>query len=1171
MRFAISVAAVLAIVAVYFIWPGGASAVGETDGRARVVWNGVQLFGQARIENSSSASARAKARAGGVERDAIFLHPTGREKSLAVFPPVSVRLGPGEKLFFVGYGGIDDKVPWGTKKAPPDGVRFYVIINGQQVAQTEVSGSSYWAPMVAGPIAEAGAKPREVKVQVTLADDAGPRGNTSYDWALIGEPLLVAVKGSPPPGKAQIGVSGVVVFQTDGQAGEIAVEGLDGAGELVPGARAVAAVAEGQRLAFVRFDFSDRQECQAWRWLARGLKATAFGGRLAPSAKLAYIGTATAVVVTGQPTTVRVAVRNEGLGAILPEDNVVVECLGQRRKIERLGAGEIAVVSFDVADPEKAELRARLFVGEPPELVGEMEGQVTLWRRQVKLPPRPPQQPTVLGEAARDGYVLLANKFCCWAFQDGGEAARVWVWDGDRWEPAGTVCPLVSYVDVAGQLRRPRFDLRVQQSTGAAELTARWAAGGLEIALTARLAADAPDLAVSVSAAARRAPYELRALWGPEVHAGDLATGTDKGLACFPGLEFLYGDERSSSARDLAPPMNQRWLPHKFKVTVPMMMIETRPGGPTLAVMWDARQKWDGEHIAPAARFASPDFIHHQDNHLMQLGLPTVPDFMPENSDMAAEAVKIEPGRPWTLKLHIVAELPKPDATAVFRQFDELVGYPPAEQPPRDFEEEMALCRHGFMVTVWDEKTKKHRHCVGWGPANAPGFAALMLVDGRAVAKGDAKRAVLDRVDLIGRQTIEQQGEAGLASRANCHIMTWEFPYHWGHLPGALAGMRAQAYAAFNSQEADGGWGYYPDKRRRVLGEPGTRVIGIAARNAYVMAKWVAISGDPLIAEGLRKAIRHMDRFKVPRGAQGWECPILEPDVLAAAYAVRAYVWAYMALGDPALLDKARYWARTGLPFQYAWDDGQHPGMRYASIPVFGSTFFSHSWIGLPVQWCGLVYAYGLQELMRFVPDDIYRRQAEGITVSAMWQQWPMDERPELAGSYPDSFGGWFTRRNPAYLSPEDIAVNLLALHGLDPGLRSVRVRLADGTVHVTAPAQIKAVRAEGDRVQAELKYVSADVFYVSLGPVAVADDARVVAGGQTLSRRETLGHGEVGWTVVPKLKMLVVGLRAGRDGVASLEITGVRYSKPQAPKTRTGWEFEAGVEGWRPAHACTV
>ncbi|MBC7287376.1 MAG: hypothetical protein H5T86_04880 [Armatimonadetes bacterium] len=864
--------------------------------------------------------------------------------------------------------------------------------------------------------------------------------------------------------------------------------------------------------------------------------------------------------------------RNDGLGALVGDDNVQVECLGQRQRIDYLPPGETAVLSFDLPASPTLPVRARLLVGDPPQVGGQLEGNVIVWPADVQMPRKAPATPTVVGDPRKEDVIILANQFCCWAFDRRSTAARVWAWDGQGWQAAGTVAPLVSWVDTAGQLRAVSFsDVRVEQKDRIARLSARATVGGLNITLSVALPASSPAMEVQIQAAAQGAPYRLRGLWGPEVHAGDLSSGTEKGIACFPGLEFLYGEERSSSTRDLAPPLNERWLPHKFKVTVPMMMVETRPGGPVMAVMWDARQKWNGDHMAPAARFASPDFLHHQDNHLMQVGLPTVPDLMPENSEMTAEPVEIQPDRPWRMNLYIVAEVPKPDATAVLREFDKVVGYPAPENPPRSFEDEMALCRHGFMVTVWDEETKKHRHCVGWGTANSPGFATLMLVDGRAVARGADKQALLERVDLIGRQTIEQQGEAGLASHANCHIMAWEFPYHWGHLPGALAGMRQQAYEAFNSQEEDGGWGYYPDEKRRGLGEPGTRVIGIAARNAYVMAKWVAISGDPVIEQALRKAIEHMERYDLPRGAQGWECPILEPDVLAAAYAVRAYVWAYMALGEPSLLEKAHYWARTGLPFQYAWDDGLHPGMRYASIPVFGSTFFTHSWIGLPVQWCGLVYAYGLQELMRFAPDDLYRRQVEGMTVSAMYQQWPMDERPELAGTYPDSFGQWFTRRNPVYINPENIAVNLLALHGLDPGLRSVRLDTAGGPLHLTAPADISDVRASGDSVSAKLRYVAPERFYVSLGPVDVADDAKVVANGQVLPRREGLAHGETGWTVVSDQKMLAVGLTPAADGTVALQISGVRYSKPVVPVPREAWEFDQGTEQWAGAHECAV
>ncbi|MBM4048853.1 MAG: hypothetical protein FJ279_27445, partial [Planctomycetes bacterium] len=695
-----------------------------------------------------------------------------------------------------------------------------------------------------------------------------------------------------------------------------------------------------------------------------------------------------------------------------------------------------------------------------------------------------------------------------------------------------------------------------------------------------KLPANSEAMDVVLKAQARQ-QVALGALRGPAVCVGDrtrtlksgdfsYGTGAKKGQAFFPGLEYLEGDEPSSSTRDLAPPLHLRLVPHKFKVTVPMMMVETQPGGPAMAVVWDPRQKWDGEHSAPAACFASPNFVAQQDNHLMQLFVPSVPDYVAENERTASlKPYVLEPGKDLTLRQFIVAGKPPLDATGGFTWLDRLVGFPSAESWPRSFEDEMALCRHGFMKTVWDEASQKHLHYVGSGKANAPGFATLMLMDARAVAKGDEKRRLLERVKLVAEKTLREQGVGGLVSHALCHVMSGEFPYHWGHLPGALEGLRAQAYASLDSQEADGGWGYYPDEKRSKLGERGTRVIGISARHAYLMAKYAAITGDPEVLDGLKRALEHLRRFKVPRGAQGWECPILEPDVLASAYAVRAYVWTHIATGEERWLDDARYWARTGLAFQYAWDDAQHPGMRYASIPVFGSTFFTHTWIGLPVQWCGLVYAYALQELMRFDRHEWWRKQAEGITVSAMFQQWPMDSE-KLAGSYPDSWGQWFTRRNPVHINPEDIAVNVLALKGLDPGLRSVGVKLGDGVVRLTAPADVKA-SVSGQQVQAEMKYVPGETFYATLAPVAVSEGTRIAVAEQVLPRRETLAAGETGWAYDARLKALAVGMKADAGGTARLTASGLSYSLPETPKLKVGWEFESDAEGWSAGHSCQV
>ena len=1139
---------------------------------AQLLWRGVEEFDKANVQNAMEARVRRSAKVAGVPMDALFLHPLDKGRAVAEYPAMRRDLGVGQRLFFLGHVGISDGFDWEDKEHPPDGVRFYVVLNGKDVATSYVRESK-WTLIVASLGESLAEKDAPIEATLSLATDSGPEHNSSYDWALFGEPVVVWVDGRPiDSGPAVTGANGVLVAQIEEGAGELLVEGLDAEGDALEGAIAATEVAVGTEFSFVRFEFADHEDCVAWRWRAEGVKvAKAWGGSWRPRMWMEYFGPAQTVTFAGEPQRVRVAVRNKGMGSVLPEHGVEVECNDQRQPLQRLGPDETRTLEFRIGagGPPPEKIRATVSWGEY-EGTMTVGGQSLAWPPLPDLPPERPERAQVL-EIGGD-YLVLENPQCRWVIWKNmsGLGALVYAWMGEEWELTGAVAPWVEFALSATGWGSPGFPvIGASQEDAGVRLEAQATLGaGITCNITAKLPDDSPAMRVEIAIDALE-PKELVALRGPAVHAGDRTTGTDKGIAIFPGLEYLDGEERSSSTRDLAPPHSERWVPHKFKVTVPMMMVETREGGPVMGVVWDPRQKWDGEHIAPAACFASPDFITLQDNHLMQLMLPATPDFMPENKRWAHEPVALEPGKPWRLVQYIIAGKPEPDATGALEWFDELIGYPQAEEWPRSFEEEIALCRHGFMKTVWDEETKKSRHVVGWGPANSPGHAVLLLMDARAVAQGADKTRVMDRVNLVGEQTVRQQGASGLSSRAGCHIMAWEFPYHWGHVPGALKGMRDQAYAALQSQQEDGAWGYYPDERRKALGERGTRVAGICGRNAYMLAKYAAISGDPMVLEGLNRALVRMRQFKVPRGAQGWECPILEPDVLASAYALRACVWGYMATGDERCLEDARYWARTGLPFQYAWDDGEHPGMRYASIPVFGSTFFHHSWIGLPVQWCGLVYAYGLQELVRFDQNDLWRRQAEGMTVSAMYQQWPMDNE-ELAGSYPDSYGNWFTRRNPVHINPEDIEVNLLALKGLDPGLRSVPFRMDDGLVHITAPADIKAGVAGGG-LQIEVTYLAGEIMYLTVAPVVVGQETKVTSAGAGLTRVDDLPPGSVGWAYNEQLRIMTMGVKCDDQGVAKLSIGGIERGVPETPRELGQWEFEEDAAGWQQANSCQV
>jgi hypothetical protein len=243
------------------------------------------------------------------------------------------------------------------------------------------------------------------------------------------------------------------------------------------------------------------------------------------------------------------------------------------------------------------------------------------------------------------------------------------------------------------------------------------------------------------------------------------------------------------------------------------------------------------------------------------------------------------------------------------------------------------------------------------------------------------------------------------------------------------------------------------------------------------------MTGDETLVEQSLSAMKQMEQYEIPRGAQTWECPLYQPDILAAAYAIRAYTEAYRLTNDPVHLEHARYWAWTGLPFLYLWDMPGYPTMRYNVIAVIGSTFYTHSWIGLPVVWCGLVYAYALQDLAEFDDSFDWTTIAAGITNSAMWQQYTDGAN---RGTYPDSWNMVENRPNPADINPENIMVNMFRLKGLSPEIRFARIEGAHGPVVLNSSADIlSATGTPGSgKTSIVLRGVQGADSFALLGPV---------------------------------------------------------------------------------------
>lgn len=255
----------------------------------------------------------------------------------------------------------------------------------------------------------------------------------------------------------------------------------------------------------------------------------------------------------------------------------------------------------------------------------------------------------------------------------------------------------------------------------------------------------------------------------------------------------------------------------------------------------------------------------------------------------------------------------------------------------------------------------------------------------------------------------------------------------------------AQAKKLIESQKPDGSWRY---EGKYLRGHHEDTSSGHCARPAATLLEFARTTGDKAaLAAGL-KALDYMKRFRVPRGAQTWELSLHTPDILASAYLVWAYVRGYELTGRQDLLAEARRWAISGIPFVYLWS--RYPIMAYATIPVYGATNWrAPNWMGLPVQWCGGVYAYALALLAPHERTLDWAHLARGILLSAEQQQYP-DGR--LAGTLPDSFHLAKQRRGGPSINPCAIVSLRLVLDGQ---LDSLAVA-ADGKHRVVAPFPVE-------------------------------------------------------------------------------------------------------------------
>jgi len=633
----------------------------------------------------------------------------------------------------------------------------------------------------------------------------------------------------------------------------------------------------------------------------------------------------------------------------------------------------------------------------------------------------------------------------------------------------------------------------------------------------------------------------LMLMWGPRLYAGDGTFGDAKDQALFAGLEYLGPGDRSSANPALAPDAQMWFAPTPAKITIPLMCIVQ--GGHMVGLMWNPTQKWLGEETCPSAVFASPNWIEGKTNHLLGLYVPSIPKFAAENSFRAHTPAILEGGQTVSISCRIFAAPGQHVTDAVDLYLKASGGLPKAACAPMDSAAVLEMFVKALTDQLSDGKTN------GWpgnywaGGNKSPWLQSSLLLNeaGSHLKNPELAKQAVD----LGKAIIASRSERPLALALRI-----------GGLAEALQFMKSSSDKRLESQGADGSWGYVSNTNAeyglRALGAPpelgqiapeGFKSQGYTAGELAPLLEYVKLTGDEAVFHACLKALEHVDSYAIPTPYRQVECPPA-PSLHGAYLASRCHLIAYQITDDRNYLEKAVYWAKTGLPFIYLWSLGPHevvsghiPGtkqiyfagselykdpkrdpMLYGGLYGYGSSQFSHHWYGITVQWIPLVYARELADLAEFDQSLPWERVAHGILTSALWQTY---DQPLHAGYLPDafSFDSW-TPSGHAFPPGMMLEALLRIQYGRSWQPQTVILRKKGRRCHVTSTKRVTEATLDSEKLFFSLNdpaWSQVRTIIAGLGtPV------EVLADGQPLPNVDDLEAKEECWSVGSQSLVLV-------------------------------------------------
>jgi hypothetical protein len=613
--------------------------------------------------------------------------------------------------------------------------------------------------------------------------------------------------------------------------------------------------------------------------------------------------------------------------------------------------------------------------------------------------------------------------------------------------------------------------------------------------------------------------------------------------ALFPGLEYLGPGEESSQSASTGAEAADRTTPDPTKITAPMIAVEYDRDGPApsawvAALLWDIANRGKVSPGPPAGEFRSL----RQGHSYATAFLPPLGSHVDENTRLAARSYtlpalerlelvsrfRIEPG---TLE-DVFAEywtkgLPEPPGLAWAEPGERERAGPGSRAA---LEHILATSMLAYTQTLYDVTAGGWKTHIAIGEAHRPHpeFAAAVLAESLRSGRAEYAAAIGLKPDaqleqLIDTAAVLVQGTARAKARDALLALRADGSVAYETTPELERTIR-DFTARFGTGRAD-------------LGQRDSTESGLIALAIRPLLEYAACTRDPVSVAACERALARLNQFRVPRGAQAWEIHIHTPDLYAAAQCVLANLWGWRIFGDEHSLDEALRWARTGLPFLYFWEppggrrvesvdvfneagegpiqalrdparfyaDTQRQVAPFASIPAFGTSWYAVTWLGTPVQWCGLAWANAVRELdaVRAVPELV--RIADGVFRSAANQQC---DQGYLAGTLPDSWQLATGYSRQPYIVPDRILE--YACRALDvPSSGTLQYLRLPGPrwTHVAGRALLAPAARAGAGLAFDARFFAGQQTSLIVGgtagaPSAVRVDGRALESGNGLGQQ---------------------------------------------------------------------